>query len=365
MSELLSCDELLTELEAVKNERDELKLKCKEQAALIHKLTTRIIPQSADVQFNSYANEEENEVLAAELPAFAEYIDYSVASMKYLSEQWKVARLYKNLNDEQKRLFNFFHQMYMISKEFPKDEADKFHLLNLTHMLNCFYGLAKSIERVIPGGCWLVKEGISQNNKGRAVIKFGTGNGELKFIMSRLVFQLNYGTIAVKDLHASHLCDTADCMNPNHIFPEPASINLHDRPKCFSVGSAKTCKCVPSCIFVRNGQLLECRNDSKLSDCICGADCFKEVRKELKRLASRKRPRNDDEEPIFDVRPIQEAEWTDDNRLMTDGKVLSVQNNYGVYTTWRCQKIWNGKERCAATAYSDARVFFEIKEHRC
>ncbi|KAI6184301.1 hypothetical protein M3Y97_00581400 [Aphelenchoides bicaudatus] len=154
-------------------------------------------------------------------------------------------------------------------------------------------------------------------------------------------------------------------MNPNHIFPEPASINLHDRPKCFSVGSAKTCNCVPTCIFVRNGQLLECRNDSKLSDCICGADCFKGVRKELKRLASRKRPRNDDEEPIFDVRPIQEAEWTDDNRLMTDGKALCVDKSYDEYIIWICKKRVNGETRCGARAYSDTRVFFETKEHRC
>lgn len=190
-----------------------------------------------------------------------------------MGEQWKIKKRYNTLTNQQKRLFHHFHLMHFQSKLFAQDPESDFNGPPAWR-LNTFVNLAKSIGRIEPGGCWIVKKDVERLTTGRP----GTHlfNTVLK-TTARVVCFFNYGSQALKGVQASHLCNNSDCVKPLHIFPEPATANER-RDKCFKVGCTANCECVPTCLFLRDGRQIICRSNGQLIDCQCDSekDCFEE-----------------------------------------------------------------------------------------
>lgn len=198
-----------------------------------------------------------------------------VNSMSSLGEQGKAKKRYKKLTNLQKRLFYHFRKMRVESEKLPFDPESSLHKKSGMCWLNAFCPLVKSVGRIISGGCWIVKKDAYYLTNGRVACAFIYHFSDTVFI-ARVVCALNYGIFAIKSQHASHLCNNSECVNPGHIYPDTPTANIVDRAEGFKIGSVKICMSLLPCKFVRGGAPLLCRNDSRLDDCICEMECFRE-----------------------------------------------------------------------------------------
>ncbi|KAI6175946.1 hypothetical protein M3Y97_00745800 [Aphelenchoides bicaudatus] len=352
-----SVDELMAQLE-------QMQIKLDLANTELDKALNKIIPPSTNIHFKiaHYGHEDEDEIeaqLVEEIPPFVEFIRYNVDSMRSLSEQWGVKDIYNTLNNKEKRLFYHFYLMACESENLPVDK-DSNLMFSWAEQLNMFIRLAKSFETV-GSGCWLVKENVTRSISGCPMI----GSHVTRTNLARYVCLLNYGSLALKDMQASHLCDNSECGNPLHIFPETATANLK-RDECFKVGYALSCECIPKCLFMRDGQELVCRSNPNLTECEREYDCFLEVDNELLRRARKARKRQRNVEPTFNIRPIAEAQYGQNrngNRcLIIDGLNFAPRRVYeSKYTILRNLRNINGR-RATTHAYSDANCFFITNE---
>jgi len=89
-------------------------------------------------------------------------------------------------------------------------------------------------------------------------------------VILRVLFE---GPLACLGMQASHLCHNPLCVFWKHVKFESSEIN--GKRSCCKNGSASTCECpVDRCVWVRNGEFLECRNIGGKAKCSCGKKCF-------------------------------------------------------------------------------------------
>jgi hypothetical protein len=102
-----------------------------------------------------------------------------LASPSSLGEQWKAKSRYDVLSNTKKRLFHFHMAMYMFSKDQPQDEHSDFFQLSRANWLNICLGVSESVERIIPGGCWIVRDDVLKIGNNRPGVPCIDGFGRV------------------------------------------------------------------------------------------------------------------------------------------------------------------------------------------